>query len=157
MFRYVMIVSVLISSVAFAHPPVDPDCDKLAQFARALDTIKAAGYTTTDSNAFVVAPKVSPYPVQYIQSLIYSNSWTPQEAYAALYGKCALYGYSAILDVLKEEQATADTKQENSALKTQLVALTQQVADLSQRLEDTQKQLSGYLKRKHLQPKKVAP
>ena len=141
----VLLATLIVSTVHAADTVViDVKCDKFAQFARSLNVLKSAGYTTTDQKAFIVEPKVAPFPIAYVQSIIFVNDWSADEAYKQMYTKCTFYGFDYLTNVLKTEQDKITLTQENADLKHELADTQVALAQTQRALAEASKVRVGY-------------
>jgi hypothetical protein len=113
----------------------DLACDKLANFAKSLATLKEVGFTMDGTKQFVVEPTVSPYPVKVVRMKIYAKDQTPEEVYSEFYGKCFLLTYDVTIKLLMEEEALYA---ENADMKAQIEALVAENAAIMNRVTTKQ-------------------
>lgn len=100
-----------LSVSAFAKDqPVDIDCQKMANNAKAFAQLKATGIAKTPEQfaSFVVSPVVQTYPIQAILQYVFAQKdQTPEQVYAALYGRCTVMGYQDLFSYFTDREATA--------------------------------------------------
>jgi len=137
------IMMLLISSAAVAKDPaIDVDCNKMATNAKSFAQLKATGVANTPEqfSSFIVSPTVQTYPIRSILSYVFESSdKSPEQIYAALYGRCVQMGYKDLLQYFTEREAYLDMKVTNDELVKKLATsehdrgvLLQQISQLKQ-------------------------
>ena len=117
-------------------PVLNERCDRFANFAKSIATLKEVGFTVDGTKQFVVEPTVSEYPVNLVRTKVYSMTGTPQEVYQEFYAKCDFWGYDTLMKILVEEEAVF---KENAVIKQKLEAMVAEQQTLLNKVSVVQK------------------
>lgn len=119
------IFCLMISTSAFAwnDKPKDPQCDNVAKFAQGIASIKLAGYTVDNINAFVSVPTAQTFPLEIVKEKVFKENLGPEVAYNKFYTECMAVGYQTLYQYYSHEEERLTLQKENGELKNEVEAL----------------------------------
>jgi hypothetical protein len=157
----IVISMMLIASVAYskdAPAPVDADCNKMAMNAKSFAQLKLTGVATTPEQfaSFIVSPTVQTYPIRSILGYVFeSNDKSPDQIYAALYGRCTQMGYKDLLEYFTEREAYIDLKAKNVELLAKLVSSEHDKVILASQINQLKELMLTTAVKRHTNPNYV--
>ena len=109
---------------------INPDCDKVARFAKGMAMMKETGLTEPQLQQHISVPTIQPFPITLIRKQIYADNLNDQQAYDTYYSKCIVVGYKQLLSIMEDEDELARLANENATLIEETSALAKQLDNL---------------------------
>lgn len=102
--KLLLVTAALLLVGCATEPPVDPDCDHVAKYARAVAQLRDIGVPLNDTTAYSSEPIALTFPFQYVRWKTYQEKDTPGLTAQKTYLTCTAQGYPNLLTSLNAQE-----------------------------------------------------
>lgn len=142
--KLLLVLMLSMPMVAFAAkkntpPPLDVNCEKMADVVEGLGKLKAIGYSVGELSAFTTETTVQVFPIQSLKKFVYTTDKSPVELRSQLSALCNSVGFDTYNRFLLQEEQLETLRTENQTLKESVSVLEAEIKTLKESKKTTRK------------------